>query len=212
MKVAELSRRTGVPVPTIKYYIREGLVPRGAATSHNQAEYDEQHVQRLRLIRALIEIGGLSVAATRDILGQVDGADEGVDALLGHTMGSIVRTRQTRDDEVWKAAGSWVDEQIRRRGWRPHADYPARVALVDVVAAFHDLGQERLLEVFDVYADAAEQVAEADLEQLAWPDSLEGVVETAVVGTVLGEALFSSLRHLAHGAASGRYFPRDIGS
>ena len=27
--MSELSERTGVPVPTIKYYLREGLLPEG---------------------------------------------------------------------------------------------------------------------------------------------------------------------------------------
>lgn len=30
MRIGELSRRTGVPVPTIKYYVREGLLPPGS--------------------------------------------------------------------------------------------------------------------------------------------------------------------------------------
>ena len=29
MRIAELSNRSGVPVPTIKYYLREGLLPFG---------------------------------------------------------------------------------------------------------------------------------------------------------------------------------------
>ena len=37
MRIAELSQTTGVPVPTIKYYLREGLLPAGELTSPNQA-------------------------------------------------------------------------------------------------------------------------------------------------------------------------------
>ena len=33
MLMAELSRRSGVPVATIKYYLREGLLPPGEAIS-----------------------------------------------------------------------------------------------------------------------------------------------------------------------------------
>ena len=35
MRIAELSQTTGVPVPTIKYYLREGLLPSGELTSPN---------------------------------------------------------------------------------------------------------------------------------------------------------------------------------
>jgi DNA-binding transcriptional MerR regulator len=57
MLMAELSRSSGVPVATIKYYLREGLLPPGAATSATRAEYDEAHLRRLRLTRALEDPG-----------------------------------------------------------------------------------------------------------------------------------------------------------
>jgi DNA-binding transcriptional MerR regulator len=37
MRIGELSKVTGVPVPTIKYYLREGLLPAGELSSPNQA-------------------------------------------------------------------------------------------------------------------------------------------------------------------------------
>ena len=61
MRVAELSRRSGVSVASIKYYLREGLLPPGELTSPNQAHYDEEHLRRLRLVRALLDVGGLTV-------------------------------------------------------------------------------------------------------------------------------------------------------
>ncbi|CAA9274079.1 MAG: Regulatory protein MerR, partial [uncultured Actinomycetospora sp.] len=72
MRVAELSRRTGVSVASIKYYLREGLLPPGERTSPNQASYGDDHVRRLRLVRALIDVGGLSVVGTRDVLAAID--------------------------------------------------------------------------------------------------------------------------------------------
>ncbi|MGW0475718.1 MerR family transcriptional regulator [Streptomyces coeruleorubidus] len=57
---------------TIKYYRREGLLPEGRALNPTTVEYDEEHIQRLRLIRFLIQLGGLSVARTREVLEAVD--------------------------------------------------------------------------------------------------------------------------------------------
>lgn len=68
MKVSELSRRTGVRVPLIKYYLREGMLHPGRATASNQADHGEDHVHRLRLIRTLIGARGLSAGATKEIL------------------------------------------------------------------------------------------------------------------------------------------------
>ena len=90
MRVAELSTATGVSVPTIKYYLREGLLPQGELTSPNQARYGEQHVRRLRLIRALIEVGGLSVARLREVLAVLDAPDGHINNLLGTVQVNIL--------------------------------------------------------------------------------------------------------------------------
>ncbi|MBB5830190.1 MerR family transcriptional regulator [Brachybacterium aquaticum] len=82
MRISELSARTDVAVGTIKYYLREGLVPPGRSTSRTTAEYDETHVERIRLVRALIQTGGLGLAAVRRVIEVVDGpAPERLDLL-----------------------------------------------------------------------------------------------------------------------------------
>jgi DNA-binding transcriptional MerR regulator len=72
MRIAELARRSGIPVGTVKYYLREGLLPPGELTAATQAQYSDAHVQRLGLIRALLGPGGLSIAATREVLEVID--------------------------------------------------------------------------------------------------------------------------------------------
>ncbi|WEH34186.1 MerR family transcriptional regulator [Streptomyces sp. AM 4-1-1] len=87
MRISELSRRSGVPVATIKYYIREGMLPPGRATSATQAEYGDQHVRRLRLVRALIGVRGLSVSATREVLRAVSAHESDLHEVLGLVLG-----------------------------------------------------------------------------------------------------------------------------
>jgi len=54
VKISELARLSGVPTPTIKHYIREGLLPEPARrTSRNMAYYDPQLADRVRQIKAL---------------------------------------------------------------------------------------------------------------------------------------------------------------
>ena len=71
MKIAELSQRTGAPVATVKYYLREGLLPAGAPTAVNQADYDDAHVRRVKLVRALVEVGRMTIAEVRQVLDAV---------------------------------------------------------------------------------------------------------------------------------------------
>src|SRR5215213_2102174 len=76
MKMSELSRASEVPVATIKFYLREHLLPPGRATAATQAQYDDEHLARLRLIRALVDVGRLPLAAVRDVLTVVGTAHE----------------------------------------------------------------------------------------------------------------------------------------
>ena len=39
VRIAELSSRSGTSIPSIKYYLREGLLPAGTSTGRNQADY-----------------------------------------------------------------------------------------------------------------------------------------------------------------------------
>ncbi|MBA0051768.1 MerR family transcriptional regulator [Streptomyces sp. AJS327] len=72
MRLAELSERSGVPTATIKFYLREGLLPPGERVNARQSRYEEDHLRRLRLVRALIQVGGMSVATAREVLTVVD--------------------------------------------------------------------------------------------------------------------------------------------
>src|SRR4028119_2159610 len=51
MRLSDLSAASGVPVATVKYYLREGLVPPGRLTAATQAQYAASHLPRPRLVR-----------------------------------------------------------------------------------------------------------------------------------------------------------------
>ncbi len=54
VKISELARLSGVPSPTIKHYMREGLLPGPARrTSRNMAYYDARLADRVRAIKDL---------------------------------------------------------------------------------------------------------------------------------------------------------------
>lgn len=83
MRMSKLSSITGATVPTLKFYLREHLLHAGERTSPNQSQYDETHVQRVRLVRALLEVGGLSVARAREVLGAVDAGTMPLSSVFG---------------------------------------------------------------------------------------------------------------------------------
>ncbi|MGI8727588.1 MAG: MerR family transcriptional regulator [Solirubrobacterales bacterium] len=67
LKISELADEAGVPVATVRHYLREGLLPEGEKTSRNMAYYEPEAVERIRVIKRLQEerymplrvIGGL---------------------------------------------------------------------------------------------------------------------------------------------------------
>lgn len=206
MRIGELSRRTGVPVPTIKYYVREGLLPTGELTSPNQASYSDGHERRLRLVRALLEVGGLSVSSIRDVLVAVDDPDRSIHKVLGAVTDRLVPRYETLGDESPVAAREKVRELVARRGWAVDDDHPAALALAEALAALERVGHGVFAEVLDDYAAAAEKVAAADVAHVARRLGLDDLVESTVVGTVLGDAMLAALRRMAQVDASARVF------
>jgi DNA-binding transcriptional MerR regulator len=201
MRIAELSRRTGVPVPTIKYYLREGLVPHGERTSPNQARYDESHVRRVRLVRALVEVGGLPIAAAREVLTLMHEPGRTTLESVGKAHFAVQRARQPHTEEPSAESHDRVEELITHRGWQARATNPARTTLAGVLDHFTRLGEPDALGLLDAYADAAERLAGAEIGTLTGPD-VDHLAERVVIMSVLGGALLDALRALAQESAA----------
>ncbi|WP_327366386.1 MerR family transcriptional regulator [Streptomyces sp. NBC_01217] len=209
MRIGELSRRSGVPVPTIKFYVREGLLAAGQLTSPNQASYDSGHERRLRLIRALLEVGGLSLAAIGDVLLAVEDPEQPVHKVLGVTTERLASPHRSEAGPELDDAREEVAELLERRGWRAEAHGVAGERLAGVIVALRRAGHGAYLELLDDYAAAVEPIARADLDYVGRRVAREDLVESVVVGTVLGEAMFSALRRIAHEDASARVYESD---
>jgi len=192
MRMAELSATSGIPVATIKYYLREGLLPAGERSGPNQSLYGPEHLRRLRVIRGLLEVGGLSVAAARQVIDAIDS-----DLGLAHTFDIAQRTVSPLIDPVALSADAVarVDEVLS--GWQVSPENPGRLAAARVLQTFAELGQPDLSGWVPGYAAAALAVAEADLDEIDARDDRESKTEMVVIGTVLGDALFAGLRRAA---------------
>jgi len=67
MAIGDLSRKTGVKVPTIRYYESIGLLPAPPRSEGNRRLYGAKAVDRLRFIRHARELG-FEVEAIRELL------------------------------------------------------------------------------------------------------------------------------------------------
>lgn len=213
LRISELSRASGVPIPTIKWYLREGFLPPGQPTARNQADYGEAHLHRLRLVRALVEVGGLSTPAVRAVLDAIDDAELPLHHLLGvahHALGPAPDARPVPEDSA--RARAEVDRFLADLGWSVSPRAPARRALADALAALWRLGRDTGPEAFAPHAEAADRLAAQELERIPRDATRAAAVERAVVGTVVFEAALVALRRLALEHHSARRAAEDGGA
>jgi DNA-binding transcriptional MerR regulator len=206
VRISELSRSSGVPVPTIKYYLREGLLPSGARTGRNQADYGTEHLRRLKLVRALVDVGGLSIAA----VGEVVDVLEASDLVTHHVLGVVQRSMGPDDPpEADRVAQDQVYDFLARRGWEDMVDDPAARSLAGVVTTARRLGHHRFAEQLDAYAEASVGIARLDVDYVLLHSQVDDVLESMVVATVLGDAALVALRKLAQRDASARFLGEE---
>jgi DNA-binding transcriptional MerR regulator len=67
LSIGDLSRRTGVKVPTIRYYEQMGLLAAAERSEGNQRRYSHQDLERLAFIRHGRDLG-LDIPAIRELI------------------------------------------------------------------------------------------------------------------------------------------------
>jgi DNA-binding transcriptional MerR regulator len=212
VRISELSRASGISIPTIKYYLREGLLPPGSPTAPNQATYSERHLRRLRLIGMLSDIGGMSLRAARAVLDAIDDERVGMHELLGvahHALGPSPDAHDPAPDVL--EARAEVDRFLADLGWHVGRGAPARWSLARALVTLRRLGRDADAKVFAPYARAVDRLAAKEVATVV-PTSRAEAVEGVVVGTVVFETALVALRRLAqehHSAQRSWKEPHD---
>lgn len=66
LSIGDLSRKTGVKVPTIRYYEQIGLISTPERSTGNQRRYSKSDLERLAFVRHARDLG-LTIDAIRDL-------------------------------------------------------------------------------------------------------------------------------------------------
>jgi len=93
MKIGDLALATHCPIPTIRYYEREGLLPPPARSDGNYRLYGPRHVEQLLFIRHCRSLD-MTLGEVRTLLAFRDGPEEKCDevnALLDEHIGHVAR-------------------------------------------------------------------------------------------------------------------------
>jgi DNA-binding transcriptional MerR regulator len=215
MKISELAEASGESIPTIKFYIREQLLPPGESVARTQARYGEVHLKRLDLIRTLRAELGMSVEKIRDVLAE---AEQGGEALLSAGLRGARESKHGPEKQDLASpeigqAFSLLDKLETDLGWNIHPEDPSTLDVAQAVATIlrvmPDAGiEESLIE----YATVMKQVADAEIPESFDPagDPFESL-RYAVLGTYLFEPLLLSLRRLAHGQRTTEIIRKRMG-
>jgi DNA-binding transcriptional MerR regulator len=196
--ISELVDRSGTPAATIKFYVREGLLPAGERVGGNRTEYTEAHEHRLRLIRAMLEVGKLSIGSIGQVLAALDRPDAPIADTFEVAQRALARRAASDVSEPSARALDRIDALIDRAGWAAGChDNVGRGIAAQAVDAFANAGYELPDSYLDGYADAAVRVATADLTAVGGLADPSDMAELMVVGTVLGDTLSLGLRRIA---------------
>ena len=189
MKMSELSERSGTTVATLKYYLREGLVPAGESLGATRADYSEAHLQRVRLVRALID-AGVSVAQSRRVVQTLDSPPTSRHDLLGKAQYALPASHPD------VAVSAEVTELVAGLGWQVSPDSPALRSLTGAIAAARSAGVPLEPDSLTGYARATEDIAAVDVAAVP-RDDLAAALHRVVAGTVLVDPVLAALRRLA---------------
>ncbi|CCF61996.1 MerR family transcriptional regulator [Nocardia cyriacigeorgica] len=196
MLMSELAARTGVPVPTIKYYLREGLLMPGRATSATRAEYGESHIKRIALVKALSG-HGLSLAKIKTIVGLIDAPEESLLTALGAATSALPPSPEPGTDTELPRARAAFAALGRPLPADLPADLPAAAQLEQALADAEAAGLPMTDDRLRAYAPHITAIAAYEIDRMPL-DSPAAAIEYAVLGTVLYEPILAALRRITH--------------
>ena len=197
MLVSELAERADVPLATVKYYLREGLLPPGDVVGPRRAEYDETHVRRLQILRALREVGGAPVSALQTIVDAVDDESQPVHQVLCQISDALSPPLPV--DGPGAAAREMVDDVIARAGWtgvRPDAEARDRLAALIQLVSGDLLTVDE--EILGYYAKLADELSRTEIAFVDTMKDRKGMLEDMVAGEAVFGEILTLLRRLGH--------------
>jgi len=200
MQISELVRRADVPLATVKFYIREGMLPPGRTTSATRAEYDEQHLERLRLIRSLTIVAGLPLGRAKLILDVIDHPEGSIYDMLGRAIDALASSTSASADSDADYRYPRAAAALASLGSAYNASdhrMAAFVQLDSALLAVEEAGMPADAARMRLYGEQMMAIARAEIEGMPAHEP-EAAVQYAVLGTALYEPVIAAIRRLAH--------------
>lgn len=97
ISIGEAARSAGVNIETIRYYEREGIVPKPARSASGQRVYGAADIDRLAFVRRARELG-FTLAEIRALGRLAEGPVAACDEVLAMTRGHLAQAREKIHD------------------------------------------------------------------------------------------------------------------
>ncbi|MCJ0906987.1 MerR family transcriptional regulator [Rhodococcus sp. ARC_M6] len=198
MKISELSARSGVALPTVKYYLREGLLMPGEPTSATGARYGSEHIRRLGLIRALSG-AGLAIPRIRAVLRLIEATEYSEFETFGRAIAQLPPYVDVAPDAEFPRAKKVLD--FLGQVYEPR--YVGVAHLEQALIGLEDAGLTLSETRLRAYGEHIRAIAEVEIELMPTASTEEGTsteeaIRYAVLGTAMYEPVLMALRRLAH--------------
>jgi DNA-binding transcriptional MerR regulator len=206
--MGELAEASGVPAPTIKHYLREGLLPEPVKTSRNMAYYPPEFVDRIRLIKRLQEERFMPLKAIKAVL-DADPERAGAmleleDRILDRALaGERARTSVSEVRERYGVPKEVLDrlEELEILSPNSRGYSPSDITIIEAIGRFRAGGYDEQIgfTVYDTlrYKTAVEELVREEVEmvmtRLAGEVSPERVVEMLEAGAQPLQDLIAAL-------------------
>lgn len=180
LKISQLANESGVPVATVRHYLREGLLPEGHKTSPNMAYYPPELVDRIRVIKQLQEERFLPLKVIKQLIEASNGDPSRLQALVAvedrfldraleaerrRIPAAEVRERYDVPEEVLDRLSQLGVLSPSRTGYSP-----SDVRIVDAIGRFRAGGYDEEIgfTVYDTvrYKKALEQLVAEEVDVL----------------------------------------------
>jgi DNA-binding transcriptional MerR regulator len=210
VRISELADATGVSVATIKYYLREGLLPAAEKRAERLAEYDDRHVRRLHLIKLLREVGDIPIEGLKRLVEVSERTDVPVHGLFAAAADALAATPPPAG-RLRPTTRAIADQLISSAGWtnvRPDSPDRENLAATLELIASYDTHPRDPAEI-EPYVRVADQIARYELGHLDDAKDRVGLLEEMVVGQVVYGQVLATLRRLAEEHHSLQRFGDD---
>ncbi len=208
LKMGELVEASGVPAPTIKHYLRLGLLPEPVKTSRNMSYYPPEFVDRIKLIKQLQEERFMPLRAIKSVLDEDPERARAMleleDRILDRALaGERSRTSAAEVRESYGVPKEVLDrlEELEVLSPNGRGYSPSDVKIIEAISRFRAGGYDEEIgfTVYDTlrYKSALEELVKQEVDvvmnRLAGEVPLERVVEMLEAGAQPLQDLIAAL-------------------